>query len=129
MKKIIFANDSRSFREAAGIFLERAGYVAENGYKVIMCADGKEALDRYNSQKPVLLVIIDNQMPCMSGTELAKALKGEDSGLSVIMMSGKGLPEGAGEYVDIFLRKPFDSDDMKEIIERYAGKPGDGDSP
>jgi len=70
-------------REVAREFLESAGY------KVILAANGAEALVRAEEHHGAIdLLVTDMVMPGMSGHELARRLQQEESGLGVIYMSG-----------------------------------------
>ncbi|MHB0991475.1 MAG: EAL domain-containing protein [Burkholderiales bacterium] len=104
---ILIAEDSRTQAEALAFLLE------EYGYSVTIAADGKQALQSVQAQKPVL-VISDIMMPEMNGYELCKAIKSDDDlkDIPVILVTTlsdaqdviRGLECGA----DNFIRKPYD---------------------
>jgi CheY-like chemotaxis protein len=61
------------------------------GYSVMLAENGAEALEVFESSAPPIdAVILDYQMPGMTGLELAVSLKGLDPGLPVVMVSGNG---------------------------------------
>ncbi len=68
---ILIAEDSRTQAEQLRFLLE------EHGYKVTATANGKEALEAAQAQKPSL-VISDIVMPEMNGYELCKAIKADE---------------------------------------------------
>ncbi|MBW2465289.1 MAG: response regulator, partial [Deltaproteobacteria bacterium] len=84
------------------------------------------ALDLAQSEKPDL-VILDVMMPGMSGWEVCRAIREDEtlSHTSVIMLTGIGerLNEmtsplyGADEYLD----KPFDFGDLDQMVEKVLG--------
>ena len=94
--------------------------------EIFEASDGEEALKLARREKPDL-VILDVMMPGMTGWEVCRAIR-EDDSLSktgVIMLTGIGerLNEmtsplyGADEYLD----KPFEFDDLDAIVQRVLG--------
>jgi len=89
--------------------------------EVVEASDGEEALRAARKEKPDL-VILDVMMPGMSGWEVCRAIREDDSlsGTKVIMLTGIGerLNEmtsplyGADDYLD----KPFDFTDLDTKI-------------
>jgi signal transduction histidine kinase/DNA-binding response OmpR family regulator len=88
--------------------------LAPLGHRIIKAASGQEAL-RYLLQTPVLLILLDVQMPEMSGLELATLLKSHPrlSTVPIIFVTAldreasqvfAGYAHGAVDY----LMKPFD---------------------
>lgn len=65
---VLIAEDSRTQAEQLCFLLE------QHGYRAIVTADGKQALQAAIAQKPTL-VISDIMMPEMDGYELCKAIK------------------------------------------------------
>jgi CheY-like chemotaxis protein len=61
------------------------------GYAVMLAEDGAEALEVFQRGSPQIdAVILDYQMPGMTGLELAFSVKGFDPYLPVVMVSGNG---------------------------------------
>lgn len=89
--------------------------------EVVEASDGEEALRTARREKPSL-VILDVMMPGMSGWEVCRAIREDDSlaNTGVIMLTGIGerLNEmtsplyGADDYLD----KPFDFEDLDRKI-------------
>ena len=104
---ILIAEDSRTQAEQLAFLLE------QNGFRVNTAADGKQALQAAQAQKPAL-VISDIVMPEMDGYELCGAIKSDEKlkDVPVILVTTlsdpqdviKGLECGA----DNFIRKPYD---------------------
>ncbi len=98
---------------------------------IVEASDGEEALKAAKREKPDL-VILDVMMPGMSGWEVCRAIR-EDESLAhtgVIMLTGIGerLNEmtsplyGADDYLD----KPFDFGDLDEKVKGVlAARAGD----
>jgi two-component system, OmpR family, response regulator RegX3 len=87
------------------------------GYSVVVATDGRRALDRFETERPAL-VILDLMLPEMSGLDVCRAIR-SSSDVPIIMVTAKdseadkvaGLELGADDYVT----KPFS---MRELISR-----------
>ena len=114
--EVLIAEDSRTQAEQLRFLLE------EHGYKVTATANGKEALEAAQAQKPSL-VISDIVMPEMDGYELCKAIKSDEKlkDIPVILVTTlsdaqdviRGLECGA----DNFIRKPYEERYLLSRIE------------
>ncbi len=97
---------------------------SHHGYDVVEAADGLEALDliKRPGQRPDLL-IVDRQMPRMSGEELLAHMRAAKAtaNLPVIMLtarsSNEDVVEGLKAGADDYIAKPFHHD---ELIARAA---------
>jgi len=86
------------------------------GYRVLEAHSGAEALQRL-SETEVDLVITDQGMPRMTGTELAVAARQTHPGLPVILATGYlELPKEASELGLPKLNKPFGLDQLNATI-------------
>jgi len=81
-KKIVTVDDSASVRQMVAFTLKG------NGYEVIECEDGPDALNKINGAG-AHLVITDLNMPNMNGLDLIKALraKSEYQFLPIVFLS------------------------------------------
>lgn len=103
--------------------LEKA--LREENYQVTKAADGIEGLKLLSSNKTAL-VLLDYQMPGMSGLKVLERIKEMQPDLPVVFMTGhssiptalEAIKKGAVAYVT----KPFHLADMKETIKKYIGK-------
>ncbi len=77
-KKVMIVDDEDAIRLLYQEELE------EEGYDVIVCANGQDALDKFKKEKPAL-VILDIAMPGMNGLEVLNKLKEMSSDTPVIM--------------------------------------------
>ena len=86
-----------------------SAYMANKGYNVFAAEDGREALDIFQKQ-PIMFVILDLMLPGISGEEVCQAIR-RQSRVPIIMLTAKtqendvlnGLNIGADDYVT----KPF----------------------
>jgi CheY-like chemotaxis protein len=86
--------------------------VLKTGYDVRTAPTGEEALATMASFTPDLL-IVDKNLPRMSGMELVKMARSQLPQLPVIVITG--APEalhGNSERIDVYLAKPFRSIDL-----------------
>ena len=93
------------------------------GYRPLACADGSAALRAFQAGPEGFdAVIADEVMPGLTGTQLARALRGARPGLPVILMSGyigpmmaeRALAAGITEI----LKKPLQSRDIADALAR-----------
>jgi DNA-binding NtrC family response regulator len=86
-----------------------------------MAASGEEAL-QYLRDEEIDLVLSDVKMPGMTGLDLLRQVKAEDSGIVVVMMSGQreinvaveAIKNGAFDY----LVKPLSKDDVLRVVQK-----------
>lgn len=110
-EKILVVDDEKGIVNAIAYAFRKEGYIVETAN------NGQEALDRFSSFHPHVM-ILDVMMPQMSGFEVCKRLDNE-RGLGIILLTAKndivdkvlGLEFGADDYIT----KPFD---MRELIAR-----------
>ncbi len=104
---ILVVDDSRTMRLALISALNELGL-----RNITEAANGRLALDLVQA-RPFDLMLLDIEMPEMSGTEVLNALKANPdlSGLPVIVISGAGQMENAVKCIELgaedFLPKPF----------------------
>ena len=89
--------------------------------KLLEASDGEDALRIAKREKPNL-VILDVMMPGMSGWEVCRAIRDDESlaDTGVIMLTGIGerLNEMTSPLygADAYLDKPFDHDDLDRTV-------------
>ena len=84
---VLVVDDSGADRRLAGGLLERSGSLA-----VEYANDGKEAIDRFQSHVPDL-VVTDLIMPEMDGLALVATVKSEFPLVPVVLMTARGNEE------------------------------------
>ena len=110
-------------QKLAVVLLQRMGYtvdVAEDGAKGVAAAN----------LKPYSLILMDVQMPVMSGFDATRAIRagaGPNAKTPIValtanaMQSDKDASFDAG--MDDFLTKPFNKDGLLEVIHRNLRRP------
>ena len=96
---------------ASGIYM-----LEDLGHTVLEARSGQEALDVFRRQKDIDVVITDQAMPVMTGTQLAEAIRAERRDLPIILATGFAeLPPDAGGDL-LKLDKPFRQEDLADAI-------------
>ncbi len=125
MAKILIAEDERDIRELVAFSLQFGGF------QVVQAANGAEAVERAQVEKPDL-ILMDVRMPKMTGYEACKAMKAMPAlkDTPVVFLSAKGqeseiqtgLEVGAEEYI----LKPFAPDELAKqiqvVLDRVAAR-------
>lgn len=102
--KILIVDDEDRIRKLVRDFLTR------EGYSVIEASDGEEALNQFDTNPDLKLIILDVMMPKMDGFEVAKRIR-KTSKLPIIMLTAKADEDdelqGFDIGVDEYIAKPF----------------------
>jgi nitrogen-specific signal transduction histidine kinase/ActR/RegA family two-component response regulator len=101
--------------------------LTQMGYKVLLAAGGKEAVEVYRKNKEKInLVILDILMPDMGGGEVYDALKEIKPDIKVLLSSGYSISGQATDILkrgcDGFIPKPFNISQMSEKIREILDK-------
>ncbi len=78
MEKVLCVDDDLSLLR---LYQEE---LADEGYKVILAKDGREALKKFENESPNV-VVMDIRMPVMDGIETLTAMLGKDRQIPVIL--------------------------------------------
>lgn len=115
--KILVVEDDEVIREGV------SEYLREFNYTVIEAKDGREALQKFDSS--VNLVILDIQIPFISGLEVLKEIR-KKSKLPVLMLTAFGDEEFKIEafthLADGYMEKPFSLPVLKVRIDSLIKK-------
>ena len=103
--RILVVDDDAYVREALREHLEHAGFL------VLEAADGKVASDLLD-REPVDLVLLDLELPRVSGLELLAHMVDDHAEVAVLIVSGKGSVARAVDTMKLgafdFLEKPVE---------------------
>ena len=96
--------------------------LADEGYEVRECADGKAGLKAFAKQRPDL-VVLDFVMPAMSGAEVAKRILGQVPDQKILFVSGYSETEAIKTVApnSPLLTKPFRSDALARAVRNALG--------
>ena len=107
--KALIADDEDSNQICFTVALEK------EGWEVKQAKDGQEAIEKILAWQPDIL-ILDQQMPKLTGAEVYQYLQLQGIKLAVVMVSGDSKLEKIASYLGItyYLQRPFD---MVEFIQ------------
>jgi CheY-like chemotaxis protein len=119
VKTILLVDDENTIIEVLGYLLQ------EEGYAVLTAPNGRVALERAAEKVPDL-VITDQMMPVMTGSELFAALQKDPrlQNVPVILMTSTPIAATRSLRWADFLSKPFAFGDLVKVLRRVL--PGDG---
>ena len=120
---ILVVEDEQGIREAIGI------YMKNQGYNVILAANGKEGLEKIETND-IHLAIVDIMMPVMDGIAATKAIRAMDRAdaktIPIIAMTANAFEEDAKRCLvagmNAHLAKPFQIEDVEKAIVECCGK-------
>jgi len=116
---ILVVDDSITVRRVTQRLLQR------EGYRVSMAADGLQALERLQEERPAV-VLSDIEMPRMDGFDLARNIRADVrlNNLPIIMITSR-IAEKHREHakelgVDHYLGKPFSEEELMSLVRHYC---------
>ena len=96
-------------------------FAAEAGFPAVAVASGEEALALLLDRPAPYAVLMDMQMPGLSGAALAAALRVACGPQTLMLaMSANPIPQAAQQAFDAFLRKPFS---VAQLQAALTGRP------
>ena len=112
--KFLVVDDSSTMRRIVVNSLQRIGFT-----ETVEAGDGQEALAKYDES--VKFVITDWNMPNMTGTELARALRERGEQVPILMVTARSVREDIIEAMEAgvnnYIVKPFTPQVPKEKID------------
>ncbi len=117
MKKVLCVDDDLSLLR---LYQDE---LSEEGYKVILAKDGKEALAKFEKEKPQV-VVMDIRMPVMDGIETLTAMMGKDRQVPVILNTA--YPQYRDNFMtwgaEAYVIKSSDLTELKQKIREVLNK-------
>lgn len=111
---ILLIDDDMVSREVSATVLTM------NGYTVHTASSGGEALSQLDALAYTPeLILMDAQMPGMSGTELVRELRAR-SQAPLYLVSGSGVASELLSQVDGFLLKPFGPEALEQVLDKHV---------
>jgi PAS domain S-box-containing protein len=107
---ILVVDDEAAIREITRRTLERSGY------RVLLAADGSEAVSMFTAHREkVDLVLTDMMMPVMDGPATIEALRSIDPAIRIVAASGLTMDAHA-RHVKRFLPKPYRAETLLRAL-------------
>ncbi len=108
--RILVVDDEESIREFLEIMLKK------EGYDPTCVEDGQKAIEMFK-KKSFDMIISDMQMPNMTGIELLRKIREQDSDVLFMMITAFGTTETAVEAMKLgaydYITKPFKIDEVR----------------
>jgi CheY-like chemotaxis protein len=120
--RVLVVDDDDVIRQLITVNLEL------EGFEVATAVDGQDCLDKVKAVQPDVITL-DIMMPRLDGWEAAGRLRAdpETAGIKVVLLSARAqeadLERGSRIGMDAYLTKPFDPDELIEVVRRLAGLP------
>ena len=110
--KIIVIDDEKYYTDTLAKLLEL------KGYNVWAFNNGKEALKRIKVDPPSL-VILDLEMPDISGIKLIEEIKKDENlkNIPILLMTAGPIKKEEKEKASVFLCKPFMNEDLIKLVQ------------
>jgi DNA-binding response OmpR family regulator len=124
MEKVLCVDDDLSLLR---LYQEE---LTEDGYKVILAKDGKEALKKFEKESPNV-VVMDIRMPVMDGIETLTAMLGKDRQVPVILNTA--YPQYRENFMtwgaEAYVIKSSDLTELKQKIREVLDRRKKGEKP
>lgn len=124
-RKVLIVEDSRLVQKGYEIIFRSAG---TNNVEIVAAFDGRQALDRLNEHPDCDLILLDINMPVLSGLEFLKIFRKQPAfaDIPVIIISTEGeeddIIRGLKAGANAYLTKPFEFNELHQLIERVLEK-------
>ncbi len=118
-KKILIIDDEKDIRVLGKRVLEKDGGVVESA---CTAEEGLKLMEKENFN----VLLLDLNLPGMSGIDMLKKIKSKGSDTEVIMITGRGTVDDAVEAIKLgaydFITKPFDIHELRKSVSKAAEK-------
>jgi two-component system, chemotaxis family, chemotaxis protein CheY len=125
MYNVLLVDDSKTIRAIIAKTLNIAGVEVSNLFEA---ADGSQALELLRNEW-IDIVFADINMPVMTGIEMVEVMEREGmlANIPVVIVSTEGSIERIEKLKSIgvkaYLRKPFNPEELKEVVDKLlSGK-------
>jgi two-component system, LuxR family, response regulator FixJ len=128
--EVFVVDDDPMVLNALTLFLTR------DGYQVASFSDGVSFLAAAKSRTPIC-IILDVQMPGMTGIDLLKDLKAQDYPAPIFIVSGSGdiptaveaIKNGAFDFIEKPVKASTVVTRVREAVEAWSRRKGNGNLP
>jgi CheY-like chemotaxis protein len=118
--RVLLAEDDDVLRE-----ILQEGLQAD-GFEVVVAEDGARALELFRSGGPYDALLLDEEMPVLTGRQLLGKIRAQGEAVAAILISGNlelSGEERAALGVGPVLRKPVSLDELTREIRRAIAAP------
>ena len=119
--RVLVVDDDQAICE----FMET--FLTKDGFQVKTLANPKKAPDEVK-EGGYHLVVLDLMMPDMGGVEVLERIRKVDSDVAVVIFTGYPSLDSAVQSMKLdavdYLKKPFNPDEFREVLDRVMRKKG-----
>lgn len=122
MSKVLLVDDSAVMRKIIQRNIKETGLIVD---EFVEAGDGNQALDKVNDNGDLDLILLDWNMPNMSGIEFVKILRSLNlpKRIPVVMVTTEGsdakVSEAKESGADGYLTKPFTANQLRDTLGDY----------
>jgi two-component system chemotaxis response regulator CheY len=122
MTKLLLVDDSAVMRKIIQRNIKETGLIVD---EFVEAGDGNQALEKVNENLDLDLILLDWNMPNMSGIEFVKTLRSLNLAkrIPVVMVTTEGsdakISEARESGADGYLTKPFTADQLRDALGSY----------
>ena len=118
---VLVSDDEPNIRDLLTLVLE------EEGYSVVSAASGEEALAAFRKYSDrIVLIIQDLKLPDLDGARLLARYTTEAPEIPVVVITAFSTSNNAVEAMRLgaydYIRKPFEVDAIRDVVNRAVGK-------
>ena len=99
--------------------------LSQGSYKILHARDGKEAVELFQLNNDVGLILMDIQMPVMDGFSATREIRKLDNHVPVIVQTGSSCDwvreEAFSSGCNDFIMKPVERDILGSKVGKYMG--------
>ena len=119
--RVLVVDDDQAILE----FMET--FLTKDGFEVTTLANAKDAPDEVKDGG-YHLVVLDLMMPGLGGVEVLEQIRRVDSDVAVVIFTGYPSLDTAVQSMKLdavdYLKKPFNPDEFREVLDRVMRKKG-----
>ncbi len=119
--RVLVVDDDQAILEFMDTFLTK------DGFEVTTLADAKDAPEAVK-EGGYHLVVLDLMMPGLGGVEVLEQIRRVDSDVAVVIFTGYPSLDTAVQSMKLdavdYLKKPFNPDEFREVLDRVMRKKG-----
>lgn len=110
-------------------FIYPKSLIEEKGFKVVTAYNGKEAIEIFENNRTIKLILMDCQMPVMDGFEATTILKdrmkkGELPNIPIYALSANEIEQDRERFVssgmDGYIRKPLNEAEIENVFKKHG---------
>jgi CheY-like chemotaxis protein len=119
LREVLIVEDDLDIRETIAQILQ------DEGYRVRVAGNGREALERLREgAPPPSVILLDLMMPIMSGWQFRKEQEIDPklSGIPVVVLTADGRIQEKARSIaaSAYLQKPIDLESLLDTVERFC---------